>query len=111
MPNDEDELSKQVAAAKLLINPSGPASWVLPVLDNLFDALRTTRAESARRLEMLVWGVNHAATLWHDSPIGHIDFWTEIEKIHSYEVECDGTPASIERAIERVMGGSSDADR
>ena len=64
-------------------------------------------AEIERLRADLVWAVRHQAALYHDTPVKHVCFWIDEGWRESDEVECDGTPDSICRAVREARDGVS----
>lgn len=60
-------------------------------------------ARAERAEAMVVWAVKHHASLYHDEPVKHINYWTDERQRGQGESECDGTDADILRAVAEAM--------
>ncbi len=72
------------------------------------DAAEARIAELESRLAeaeaLAVWAAKHHASLYHDEPVKHINYWTDERQRGQGESECDGTDADILRALKEAKG-------
>ena len=72
-------------------------------LGKLAMQLATEKAMRLKAEAMVVWAVKHHASLYHDEPVKHINYWTDERQRGQGESECDGTDADILRAVAEAM--------
>lgn len=67
------------------------------------EELQEAQSRADRAEAMVVWAVKHHASLYHDEPVKHINYWTDERQRGQGESECDGTDADILRAVAEAM--------